>query len=71
LSGIFSASGPILLLVTGQYNTSTVAFWIYNIVQEEGDYNLVATAGLCFTAVIIPIILLVRAFMERFSDVEY
>lgn len=71
LSGIFSASGPILLLVTGQYNTSTVAFWIYNIVQEEGDYNLVATAGLCFTAVIIPIILLVRAFTERFSDVEY
>lgn len=71
LSGIFSASGPILLLVTGQYNTSTIAFWIYNIVQEEGDYNLVATAGLCFTAVLIPVIMTVRAVMEKYSDVEY
>ena len=71
MSGVFSASGPILLLVTGQYNTSTIAFWIYNIVQEEGDYNLVATAGLCFTAILIPVILSVRALMEKYSDLEY
>lgn len=71
MSGIFAASGPILLLVTGEYNTSTVAFWIYDIVQQDGDYNLVATAGLCFTAIIIPVILGVRAFMDRFSEVEY
>ena len=71
MSGIFSASGPIMLLVTGDYNTSTIAFWIYDIVQQEGDYNLVSTAGLCFTLIIIPVILGVRAFMEKFSDVEY
>lgn len=71
LSGIFSASGPIMLLVTGEYNTSTIAFWIYNIVKKEGDYNLVSTAGLCFTAIIIPVILVVRSVMEKFSDVEY
>jgi ABC-type sugar transport system permease subunit len=71
LSGIFSASGPILLLVTGKYNTSTVSFWIYNIVQKDGDYGIVAAAGLCFTAVMIPLILGVRALMEKASDVEY
>ena len=71
ISGIFSASGPIMLLVTGEYRTSTIAFWIYNIVKEEGDYNLVATAGLCFTVVLIPLIILVRALMDKLSDVEY
>ncbi len=71
ISGIFSASGPIMLLVTGEYQTSTIAFWIYDIVQAEGDYNLVATAGLCFTLVLIPLIILVRAVMDKISDVEY
>ncbi len=71
LSGIFSASGPIMLLVTGEYQTSTIAFWIYNIVKIEGDYNLVATAGLCFTVVLIPLIVLVRSVMDKISNVEY
>lgn len=71
MSGIFAASGPIMLLVTENYNTTTVAFWIYNIVQKGLDVNLVATAGLCFTLIIIPIIFGVRAVMDKFGDVEY
>ncbi len=71
MSGIFAASGPIMLLVTENYNTTTVAFWIYNIVQKGLDVNLVATAGLCFTLIIIPIIFGVRALMDKFGNVEY
>jgi branched-subunit amino acid permease len=40
-------------------------------VQKDGDYGIVAAAGLCFTAVMIPLILGVRALMEKASDVEY
>ena len=71
MSGIFAASGPIMLLVTDNYNTKTVAFWIYNIVQKGLDVNLVAMAGLCFTLIIIPIIFGVRALMDKFGNVEY
>ncbi len=71
MSGIFAASGPIMLLVTENYKTTTVAFWIYNIVQKGRDVNLVATAGLCFTLIIIPIIFGVRALMDKFGNVEY
>ncbi len=71
MSGIFAASGPIMLLVTENYETTTLSFWIFNIVKKGEDVNLVATAGLCFTAIIIPVIFGVRAFMDKFGDVEY
>ena len=74
MSGIFAASGPIMLLVTENYETTTLSFWIFNSINPkdgDGDIHLVAMAGLCFTAIIIPIIFGVRAIMEKFGDVEY
>ncbi|MBQ3020172.1 MAG: sugar ABC transporter permease [Clostridia bacterium] len=74
MSGVFAASGPIMLLVTENYETTTLSFWIFNSINSKdgsGDIHLVAMAGLCFTAIIIPIIFGVRALMEKFGDVEY
>jgi len=76
MTGLFTASGPILLLVNGTHETTTISYWIYNKINGDGYggggmYNLVSAAGLCFTAVAIPVILSVRKFMSRFEEVEY
>lgn len=76
MTGLFNASGPILLLVNGQNNTSTLSFWIYKLVNGNGfggggQYNLVSAAGLCFTAVAVPITLTLRHFLEKRNNVEY
>ena len=73
MTGIFSASGPILLFTAGEYGTSTLAWWIFEKVKYSGAsaYNEVAAAGLVFTVIGVPIILLIRKGIEKLSDVEY
>lgn len=73
-TGIFSASGPILLFGTqGEYETTTIAFWIFIEVYsgKESAYNLVSASGLVFTVVGVPIILFIRWLMEKIPSVEY
>lgn len=76
-TGIFSSSGPILLFTEGAYDTTTISYWIFEQVYGTGaaggagSYNLVSAAGLCFTLVGVPIILLIRRVMEKFPAVEY
>lgn len=76
-TGIFSSSGPILLFTGGAYETTTISYWIFEQVYGSGaaggagSYNLVSAAGLCFTAVGVPVILFVRWLMERIPAVEY
>ena len=76
-TGIFSSSGPILLFTSGAYETTTISYWIFEQVYGTGaaggagSYNLVSAAGLCFTVVGVPIILLVRWLMEKIPAVEY
>ncbi len=78
LTGIFNASGPILLFhPDGGYNTMTLSFWIYLQVYGggsyggTGNYGLVSCAGLIFTCIGVPFILLVRHFIEKIPAVEY
>ena len=76
-TGIFSSSGPILLFTAGNYDTTTISYWIFEQVYGTGaaggagSYNLVSAAGLCFTLVGVPIILFVRWLMEKLPAVEY
>ena len=76
-TGIFSSSGPILLFTNGDFDTTTISFWIFQQVYGSGvfggtgSYNLVSCAGLCFTLVGVPIILFIRWLMERIPAVEY
>ncbi len=77
MTGIFNATGPILLFTNGKYDTSTVAFWIFKQVYGDGNvggtgaYNLVSCAGLCFTLIGVPLILISRKVVEKIDTVEY
>lgn len=78
MTTLFTASGPILLFDSlNQYQTQTVSFWIFRQVYGSGqmggsgNYGVVSAAGLCFTAVGLPVILLVRKLIEKVPAVEY
>ena len=73
-TGLFTASGPILLFGTdGQYETMTISYWIFRGVYSgrESAYNFVSATGLVFTIVGVPVILFVRWLMEKIPSVEY
>lgn len=72
--GLFGSSGSVLILTDGQNGTTTLAFWMYKMVQAaiEGEYHHVAALGLIFTAITIPIVIVCRWFMNKFGEeVEY
>lgn len=78
LTGIFNASGPILLFhPDGGFDTMTLSFWIYQQVYGggtyggTGNYGLVSCAGLIFTCIGVPFILLIRWLIEKIPTVEY
>lgn len=78
LTGIFNASGPILLFhPDGGFNTMTLSFWIFKQVYGSGNYGgtgnygLVSCAGLIFTCIGVPFILFVRWLIEKVPSVEY
>ncbi len=78
LTGIFNSSGPILLFTNGGYNTSTIAFWIFQKLYGTtgqgpsiGAYNLVSALGLCCTVIGVPLVLFARKLTEKIDSVEY
>lgn len=71
-SGLFMASGPLLLLTNGAYGTNTISFWIYQQVQAQVAPYYPATVGLIFTLVGVPIVLGVKKLTEKvFTEVQY
>ena len=72
-TGIFTASGPILLFTNGNYETTTISFWIFIQVLggKASAYNIVSATGLVFTVLGVPIILFIRWLVERVPSVEY
>lgn len=77
LTGIFNASGPILLFTKGAFETTTLSYWIFSQVYGDGTlggtgtYNLVSCTGLCFTLVGVPIILSIRALINKVDKLEF
>lgn len=72
--GMFGASGSVLLLTNGQYGTSTLAFWMYQVVKDglASEYGRVTAAGLIFTVLTLPILIIGRKFMNKYGgEVEY
>jgi ABC-type sugar transport system permease subunit len=72
-AGIFTASGPILLLTNGSADTDTISFWIYKEVNySEFNIYVPAALGWVFTLIGLPIILIIRKLMNKlFADVEF
>ena len=73
MTGILTASGPLLLFTQGHYGTMTLSYWIFDNVRfgGAGTYNTVAATGLIATCVTVPIILVVRWLLEKIPVVEY
>jgi len=70
-ASIFTSTGPILLLTQGQNDTQTISFWIFQQVRFS-QYYIPSALGLVFTAVLFPIILVVRwALGKVYADVEF
>ena len=73
--GIFSSSGEILLFTKGLYDTYTISYWIFELVQGiKGTVNLeyASTVGIFFSVIALPIVLLVKRGLEKITEsVEY
>lgn len=76
-TGIVNSSGPILLFTNGDYETTTINFWIFLKVYGQqgsgagGEFGIVSATGLCFTLITVPIILIVRWALEKVPTSEY
>lgn len=74
MTGIFTASGPILLFTQGAYNTTTISYYIWTMVYgaPAGNYPTASAIGLFFTVIGVPIVLLVRWICGKLdSEVSY
>lgn len=70
-TSVFSASGPILLFTKGKYHTTTIGYWIFDMVYTYNSYNMVSAAGLFFTCIGVPFILFVRYIVDKIPTAEY
>lgn len=70
--GIFTSSGPILLLTEGAFKTNTISYYIFDQVYNRGIIEYSSAVGLFFTVLGLPIVLSVKHIMDKIgSDVEY
>lgn len=65
ISGIFNASGPILLLTNGQYKTYTINFWIFQQVYTGQNFYYPAAIGLFFALIALPLTMFSRWLLRR------
>lgn len=68
--GVFNASGPILLFTTGQYETTTISYWIYDKVKFGATLHYPSAVGMFFTFIGAPIALVMRWLLTKFYDYE-
>ena len=75
LTGIFTASGNLLLLTGGGAGTNSISFYIFQQVYGQAEdsttFNLGSAIGMFFTLLTIPIVFTVRHFTNRVEDVQY
>ena len=73
LTGLLTASGPILAMTKGAYETTTISYWIYDKLYYTGTsaYNEVSAMGLIFTCVGVPVILFLKWLIEKIPVAEY
>ena len=71
-TGIFTASGPLLLFDKGDFGSNTISYWIYEITSGSGgageSVELAAAIGLVFTVLGFPIVLIVKKLIGIMED---
>lgn len=71
VSGILTASGPILLFSGGMYETTTISYWFYERVIVDRNYGVSSAFGLLLSLVGIPLVLIVNHIAKKVEIVEY
>lgn len=70
VANLFTVIGPVILLTSGQNNTNTIASFIYYKVKggSENALSYASAVGLVFTAVGMPIVLIVRKVLSSLAE---
>lgn len=75
LMGLFTASGEILLLTGGSYDTMTLSYYlftrVYSVPETSNLYNYSSAIGLVLTLLTLPIVFIVQFFLNKVEDVQY
>ena len=71
--GILGSSGPILLFTKGDYNTTTISYWMFTLVYNTGNdqYVKASAAGICLTLIMFPVVYTMRWLIGKIDSVEY
>ncbi len=69
---VFGSTGPIILFTKGQFNTTTIDYWMYTTIAIDNQYNRASAFGLILTIASVPIFLLVTWLRKKLdADVQY
>lgn len=75
MTGLFSASGPVMLFTGGAYDTYTISYWIFTQTYGNGggsgNYGLISAAGLFFTAIGLILVLSTKRLTDKLQSAEY
>ncbi len=76
MAGMFNMYMPVMLMTEGEFGTSTIGWYItrYTMSATNGtdNFNYPAAVGLVFTVIGTPLVLIVKALLDKVSDaVEY
>jgi len=66
--GLFTASGPVLLLTKGAFNSYTISYWIYERMLEGSNLEFAAATGIICTLAGFPVVLAVRYGLNKLGD---
>ena len=71
--GILGSSGPILLFTKGDYNTTTISYWMFTLVYNTGNdqYVKASAAGICLTLIMFPVVYTMRWLIGKIDSIEY
>ena len=71
IAGLFMASGPVLLLTGGRFDSTTIAFTVFND-TNNGFYNRAAALGTICTVILFPIVIVSRYLLGKvYAGVEF
>ena len=70
IAGMFSASGPILLLTQGNYGTMTVSYSIFQQYYLFNQINRAAAIGIIYTFIGLPLLLISRNLLSKVQEDE-
>ena len=72
IASVFTATGPVLLLTGGGFDTETISYWIFKQVNYGGSLYVTSAVGIVCTLIIFPIVALVRWLCGKiYADVEF